>query len=153
MPGLPHLSMIRSPPGSAVVRVARPAVCRAYHGRRQFNHGWRMKTEMDAIILAAGARSLHDEALPALEKLGKAARQQGPLDDKTAHLIQLAAAAAIQSEGAVHSHVKRATAAGATPEEIYQADLLLVSTIGFSKVAATICWVDDVLKQEEQPEG
>lgn len=98
-------------------------------------------------------RDRFPKVIEALEELGKAAREQGPLDDKTGHLVQLAAAAAIQSEGAVHSHVKRATAAGATPEEIYHAVLLLVSTIGFPKVAAAISWVDDVLKQEEQPEG
>ena len=85
------------------------------------------------------------KVMEALEELGKAARQQGPLENKTAHLIQLAAAAAIQSEGAVHSHVQRAIAAGASSDEIYHAVLLLVSTIGFPKVAATLSWVDDVL--------
>ena len=88
--------------------------------------------------------------MEALEALGSAARQQGPLENKTAHLVQLAAAAAIQSEGAVHSHAQRATAAGATSEEIYHAVLLLVSTIGFPKVAAAISWVDDVLKKGSQ---
>jgi AhpD family alkylhydroperoxidase len=80
-----------------------------------------------------------------LEELGKAVRQHGPLDGKTAHLIQLAAAAAIQSEGSVHSHAHRAMENGATSEEIYHALLLLVSTIGFPRVAAAISWVDDVL--------
>jgi AhpD family alkylhydroperoxidase len=90
------------------------------------------------------------KVMKALGKVGKAVRQQGPLENKTAHLIQLAAAAAIQSEGAVHSHAQQATAAGATPEEIYHAVLLLVSTIGFPRVAAAVSWVDDVLKSQEQ---
>lgn len=93
-------------------------------------------------------RSRFPKVMEALEELGKAARQQGPLDAKTAHLVQLAAAAAIQSEGAVHSHVQRATAAGATPEEIYHTVVLLVSTIGFPRVAATLSWMDDVLRKE-----
>ena len=88
--------------------------------------------------------------MEALDELGKAARQQGPLDSKTAHLIQLAAAAAIQSEGSVHSHVHRAVESGATPEEIYHAILLLVSTTGFPKVAAAISWVDDVLEKRDE---
>lgn len=71
------------------------------------------------------------------------------MEVKTTHLIQLAASAAIQSEGAVHSHVQRATAAGATPEEIYHAVVPLVSTIGFPKVAAALSWVDDVLKTQD----
>ena len=101
--------------------------------------------------LPAHFRSVRDrfpKVMAALDELGKAARQQGPLDTKTAHLIQLAASAAIQSEGAVHSHVQRATAAGATPEEIYHAVVLLVSTMGFPRVAAAISWADDVLKVE-----
>lgn len=89
------------------------------------------------------------QVMEALEELGKAARQQGPLEAKTAHLVQLAAAAAIQSEGAVHSHVQRATAARATPEEIYHTVVLLVSTIGFPRVAAARSWVDDVLKTQD----
>ncbi len=92
-------------------------------------------------------RSRFPKVMEALDQLGKAARQEGPLETKTAHLVQLAAAAAIQSEGAVHSHVQRATAAGATPDEIYHAVLLLLSTIGFPKVAAALSWVDDVLKK------
>ena len=93
----------------------------------------------------ASVQDRFPKVMEALEELGKAARQQGPLDNKTAHLIQLAAAAAIQSVGAVHSHTQRATAAGATPDEIHHAVLLLISTIGFPRVAAALSWVDDVL--------
>ena len=73
------------------------------------------------------------------------ASEKGPLKSKTSHLIQLAAAAAIRSEGAVHSHTRRALQAGAKPEEIYQAVLLLTSTIGFPTVSAALSWIDDVL--------
>ena len=97
----------------------------------------------------ASVQERFPKVMEALEELGKAVRQQGPLENKTAHLIQLAAAAAIQSEGAVHSHTQRATAAGATTDEIYHTVLLLVSTIGFPRVAATLSWVDDVLAKRE----
>ena len=59
----------------------------------------------------------------------------------------LAAAASLQSEGAVHSHTRRALEAGAAQEEIYHALVLLVSTIGFPKVAAAISWADDVTRK------
>ncbi len=85
--------------------------------------------------------------LKALEELGSTVRAQGPLDEKAAHLIQLAAAAAVHSEGSVHSHTRRALEAGATPQEIYHALVLLVSTIGFPQVAAAVSWADDVLKK------
>ncbi|HZV47846.1 MAG TPA: carboxymuconolactone decarboxylase family protein, partial [Thermodesulfovibrionales bacterium] len=44
----------------------------------------------------------------AADNLGKATSTAGPINAKTAHLIQLAAAAAIRSEGSVHSHARRA---------------------------------------------
>ena len=81
----------------------------------------------------------------ALEQVGTAAREAGPLDNKTGHLIQLAAAAAVHSEGSVRSHARRALAAGATPEEIRHALVLLTSTIGFPTVAAALSWVEVVL--------
>jgi AhpD family alkylhydroperoxidase len=84
----------------------------------------------------------------AVDNLGKAARAAGPIDEKTSHLIQLAAAAAVKSEGAVHSHTRRALEAGAKPEEVQHAMLLLTSTIGFPNVSAALSWVDDVLKQQ-----
>jgi 4-carboxymuconolactone decarboxylase len=90
-------------------------------------------------------RDKHEKFIKALEQLGEAVRQEGPLDDKTAHLIQLAAAAASRSEGAVHSHTRRALAAGASPEEIYHTVILLASTIGFPRTSAALSWVYDVL--------
>jgi len=82
----------------------------------------------------------------AVDNLGKAARAAGPIDEKTSHLIQLAAAAAVKSEGAVHSHTRRALEAGAKPEEVQHTILLLTSTIGFPNVSAALSWADDVLK-------
>ena len=88
----------------------------------------------------------HGDLIAAVETLGKAARDAGPLDEKTIHLIQLAAAAAIGSHGSTRSHAARALAAGATPEEIRHAVLVLTSTIGFPTVAAALSWVDDVIE-------
>jgi 4-carboxymuconolactone decarboxylase len=87
----------------------------------------------------------YPELSDALESLGKTVRDQGPIRGKRAHLIQLAAAAAIHSEGAVHSHTKRALEAGATGDEIRHAIILLVSTIGYPTVAAALSWAEDIL--------
>ncbi|MGO9379833.1 MAG: carboxymuconolactone decarboxylase family protein [Dissulfurispiraceae bacterium] len=81
----------------------------------------------------------------ASENLGKAAKIAGPIDDKTSHLIQLAAATAIRSEGSVHSHTRRAIELGAKPDEIYHAIILLTSTIGFPTVSAALSWADDII--------
>jgi alkylhydroperoxidase/carboxymuconolactone decarboxylase family protein YurZ len=85
------------------------------------------------------------EVLAAVEALGAATHACGPLDECTAHLVQIAAAAAIGSEGAVHSHVRRALAAGAAADEIRHAVLLLTSTIGFPRTAAAMAWADEVI--------
>jgi 4-carboxymuconolactone decarboxylase len=83
----------------------------------------------------------------AIEALGEAVRDAGPLPQKTLHLVQLAAAAASRSEGAVHSHVRRGLACGLKPEEIRHALLSVTSTIGFPNVAAAMSWADDVFNE------
>lgn len=89
----------------------------------------------------------HSDFIAAVEALGTAARDAGPLDSKTMHLIQLGAAAAIRSHGSTHSHTIRALEAGATPEEIRHAVIALAGTIGFPTVAAALSWVDDVIER------
>lgn len=91
-------------------------------------------------------KARHGEVIDAVENLGRAARENGPLDEKTSHLVQLAAAATIRSEGSVHSHVRRALNAGASSDEIYHTLVLLTSTIGFPTVAAATSWADDVIE-------
>ena len=90
----------------------------------------------------------HGGFLEAVEGLGETVRKSGPLEAKTTHLIQLAAAAAIRSQGSVHSHTRRALQAGATPEEIIHALILLTSTIGFPNVSAALSWSYDVMGQK-----
>lgn len=83
----------------------------------------------------------------ALENLGREAKATGSLDEKTIELLGLVAAAATRSEGALHSHARRAVQAGASREDLYQALLSVTSTIGFPAVAASISWLEDVIKQ------
>lgn len=89
----------------------------------------------------------HSDLIDAVEALGKAARMSGPLDDKTGHLIQLGAAAAIHSRGSVCSHAARALEAGATLDELQHAVIVLTSTIGFPTVAAALSWIDEAIEK------
>ena len=89
----------------------------------------------------------HPHIAQAVEALGKATKQAGPIDDRHAQLIQLAAAASIRSEGGVHSHVRRAIEAGSNRKEIHHTLLLLTSTIGFPAVIAALSWANDVIEQ------
>jgi alkylhydroperoxidase/carboxymuconolactone decarboxylase family protein YurZ len=92
-------------------------------------------------------KSDYPKYFAAFEALGEATRDAGPLEEKTLHLVQLAAAAASRSEGAVHSHVRRGLSCGLKPEEIRHALLALTSTIGFPNVTAAMSWADDVLSE------
>ncbi len=85
------------------------------------------------------------DVLEAVGQLGRSIREAGPLDEKQSQLIQLAAAAALKAEGSVHSHTKRALKAGASPDEVRHALILLISTIGYPNVAAALSWADDIL--------
>lgn len=92
-----------------------------------------------------GISKKYPKFVDAVSNLGKTIKKAGPLDRKTAELIQLAAAAAIRSEGSVHSHARRAMKAGATEKEIAHAVMLITSTVGFPTVAAALSWIDDVM--------
>ena len=88
------------------------------------------------------------EVFSAVENLGTIIRTAGPLDEKTSQLIQLAAAAARQSEGSVCSHTRRALLAGASPEEITHTLLLLITTIGFPQSMAAMSWAQEMLEKK-----
>lgn len=90
----------------------------------------------------------YPDILSAVSSLGETVRSSGPMDEKSSQLIQLAAAAAVQSEGSVHSHTKRALAAGASRKEIEHTLLLLISVIGFPRSAAALSWAYDVIEGE-----
>lgn len=89
-------------------------------------------------------KEIFPEVFKASIELGKKVHAAGPIDEKTAQLIQLAAAVALDSQGAVHSHTRRALEAGSSKEEIYHTLVLLMSTVGFPRTAAAISWVQDV---------
>lgn len=93
-------------------------------------------------------RERYGEILDQMQALGQATDKAGPLDARTAHLVQLGCAAALRSEGAVHSHARRAVESGASPEEVRHAVLVLLPTIGYPAMAAAMSWVDDVLDKD-----
>lgn len=76
--------------------------------------------------------------------LGKACSEAGPIDDETKRLVKLALAAGSQSEGAVHSHVRRALEGGVDPEALRHVAILSIPTIGFPKAMATLSWIEDL---------
>ena len=91
------------------------------------------------------------EFMARFPKLGRAwdlageAGSEGPLDAKSVRLIKLAVAMGAMREGAVHSSVRKAVAAGATADEIDQVTALCAGTLGFPSVVALYSWTRDVL--------
>lgn len=80
--------------------------------------------------------------------LGEAASTTGPIDGETKRLVKLALAIGSQSEGAVHSHVRRALEEGVDPETLEHAAILAIPTIGFPKAMAALTWIEDLTDEE-----
>ncbi len=87
----------------------------------------------------------YPEVFDAYEKLGTAVHSVGSLDEKTRALIKLAISATAKSEGAVHSHTKKALDSGLSKDEIRQTILLALPSIGLPATMAALSWVDDIL--------
>ena len=79
------------------------------------------------------------------QDFGEACSDAGPLDEKTVRLVKLAVAVGAKSEGAVHSHTRRALKQGISPEELRQVALLAVTSIGWSPSMAALSWIQDVV--------
>lgn len=80
----------------------------------------------------------------AYQMLGDAAAAAGPLDARSQRLVKLALAVGARSQGAVHSHARRALRAGIPAAALLQVPLLAVSSIGWSAAMAALAWVRDV---------
>jgi alkylhydroperoxidase/carboxymuconolactone decarboxylase family protein YurZ len=86
----------------------------------------------------------------AYEALGDAARAAGPLDERQAELVKLGLAAGARLEGALHSHARRALAAGATPDELRHVGLLAITTLGFPAAMAIRAEIEGVIAKSER---
>jgi len=96
-------------------------------------------TEPDVLPSLAGkfAEEMPD-VREACAKLGKACSKSGPIGGDTKRLMKLALAIGSQSEGAVHSHVRRALDEVVDPEALKQVAMLSIPTFGFPKAMAAL---------------
>jgi len=86
----------------------------------------------------------HPDVWEAYAALGKACSEAGPIDGDTNRLVKLALAIGAQSEGAVHSHVRRGLADGLAPETLKHVAILSIPTLGFPQAMAAMTWIDDL---------
>jgi alkylhydroperoxidase/carboxymuconolactone decarboxylase family protein YurZ len=74
------------------------------------------------------------------ELVNEAAGAAGPLDAKTCLLVKVGVCVGAKLESATRANVRKAMAAGATQEEIEQAILQAMNTVGFPSTVAAWSW-------------
>lgn len=80
----------------------------------------------------------------AYSALGKATAEAGPLTERERRLVKLALAIGAGSEGAVHSHTRRAKSEGIEDEAMQQVALLAIGPLGLPRAVAARTWIEDV---------
>ena len=80
-------------------------------------------------------------------ELLRKAEGKGGLSEKSSRLIKLGIAIGGMKEGAVHSGVRKAVAAGASREEIEQVVAMAASTLGLPSTVAIYSWVLEQLEK------
>jgi alkylhydroperoxidase/carboxymuconolactone decarboxylase family protein YurZ len=100
----------------------------------------------DIPLPGAAAKAARDypDLWAAVQRVGEEAGQAGPLDGRSKRLAHLAFAMASGSEGATHSHARRALAEGFAPEELEHVAILGVTTLGWPQALRSLTWVRDV---------
>ena len=90
----------------------------------------------------------YPEVATAYETLAGECHEAGPLKQRDRALVKLGIAIGSWTEGAVRSQVRKGLDAGLNPDEIRQAFILALTSIGFAKMMAALTWVEDILKNE-----
>lgn len=87
------------------------------------------------------------------ERVAKAVDDIGPLDRKAQELVKIGICVGASLESALRSHVRRATQAGATRDEIEQAIMLAMNTCGFPSAVAAWHWAQIQFERDRQDGG
>jgi len=82
------------------------------------------------------------------QRVGREVESLGPLDTKQCALIKIGISLGAGLESALRSHVRRATQAGATREEVEQAILLGMNTVGFPRTVAAWSWANQQFERD-----
>ena len=85
----------------------------------------------------------HPDLWSAYSALGKACAEAGPLTAREKRLVKLALAIGANSEGAVHSHARRARTEGIDATTIQQVALLAIGPLGLPRAVAAKTWIED----------
>lgn len=86
----------------------------------------------------------HPDIWAAYAALGKATSEAGPLSPRERRLVKLALAIGAGSEGAVHSHTRRARSDGIDAAALHQVALLAIGPLGLPRAVAAKTWIEDI---------
>lgn len=95
----------------------------------------------------------HAEVWKAFQNLGEAASRAGPLDSRTRRLVHLAMSIAVGSEGATHSHARRALSEGLSAAELEHVAMLAITAVGWSQAIKGLSWLRDITRTEKHGES
>lgn len=95
-------------------------------------------------------REDHPDVAQALDRLGAATEEAGPLDVRTQRLVTLGIAIGALAEGSVRSNVRRGLREGLSREELEHVVLLAISTAGFPSAIAGLQWINDTLTARDE---
>lgn len=82
----------------------------------------------------------------AFQALGEAAGEAGPLTEREQRLVNLALAIGGDSEGATHSHSRRAVAQGLSRDELEHVAFLAITTLGWPQAIRGLTWIRDITR-------
>jgi 4-carboxymuconolactone decarboxylase len=127
---------------------------------REFTQGGKLMSDPTEISdapdvelpgTAGEVASEKPELWRAFQALGAATGAAGPLGEREQRLVNLALAIGGDSEGATHSHTRRAVAEGLSAEEVEHVAFLAVTTLGWPQAIRGLTWVRDVTKGSNRP--
>lgn len=87
----------------------------------------------------------HPDIWTAYSALGEATAGAGGLNDRERRLVKLALAIGTASEGAVHSHTRRASLEGIPAADLNQVALLAIGPLGLPRGVAASTWIADIV--------
>ncbi|MDA3856941.1 MAG: carboxymuconolactone decarboxylase family protein [Roseovarius sp.] len=86
----------------------------------------------------------HPDVWSAYSALGSAVADTGGLNEREKRLVKLALAIGAGSEGAVHSHARRALDENIPVADLHQTAFLAIGPLGFPRAVASWTWITDV---------
>ncbi len=107
--------------------------------------------DVDLPGVAASLAKTHPDLWEAYQRFGERIGEAGPLTDRERRLVHMAYALGAASEGAAHSHARRALSEGIEHSALEHVALLAATTLGWPQAIRALTCVRDVLLESMPP--